>query len=87
MLGWRSSLLLRVTEKQGWAQGRGTPKAPSAATKLDPEKSDTGAPTRVAQQPHAFHSGTAGIKEVTLVHWSIAQYLPMSRRVMGLVAT
>lgn len=67
MLGWRSSLLLGVTKKQGWAKGRGRPKAQSAPTKLDPGKSDTGASTIVAQQPLAFYNETGGIKEVILL--------------------
>ena len=49
MLGWRSSLLLILTKKQGWAKGRGRPKAQSAPTKLDPGKSDTRASTKGAQ--------------------------------------
>lgn len=67
MLGWRSSLLLRVTKKQGWAKGRRRPKAQSPPTKLDPRKSDTGASAIVTQQPLAFYDETAGIKEVILV--------------------
>lgn len=88
MLGWRSSLLLRVTKKQRLAKGRGRPKAQSAPTKLDPGKSDTGATTRVTRQPlaWAFYNETAGLKEAILVNWSIAQYLPMDRRVTGLEA-
>lgn len=88
MLGWRSSLLLRVTKKQRLAKGRGRPKAQSAPTKLDPGKSDTGATTRVTRQPlaWAFYNETAGLKEAILVNWSNDQYLPMDRRVTGLEA-
>lgn len=87
MLGWRSSLLLIVTKKQGWAKGRGRQKAPSAPTRLDVGKSDTGACSRVAQQPLAFSRETAGITEGSLVAWSISQALTKDRRVMGEVAT
>lgn len=86
LLGWRSSLLLIATKKQGWAKGRGRPKAQSAPTKLDPGALDTEASTRVTQQPLAVHSETAGIKEVILADWSIAQCLPMDRRVMVLAS-
>ena len=79
--------MLILTKKQGWAKGRGRPKAQSAPTKLDPGKSDTRASTTGAQQPLAFYKETAGIKGVILVDWSITQYLPVDRRVMGLVAT
>lgn len=84
MPGCRSSLLLIVTKKQGWAKGRGRPKAQSAPTKLDLGKSDAGASTRVAQQTLAVYNETAGIKEVFLVDWSIAQYLPMDRKSHGI---
>lgn len=86
MLGWRSSLLLIATRKQGWAKGRGRPKAQRAPTKLDPGESDTEASTRVAQQPLAVHNETAGIKEVILVGWNIARYLPMDGRGMVLAS-
>ena len=87
MLRWRSSLLLIVNKKQGWAKGRGRPKAQSAPTKLDPGKSDTGASARGTRQLLAFYNETAGIKEVILMDWSISQYLPMDKRVMGLAVT
>lgn len=81
--GVEKLIIAHTNQETGLGKGWGRPKAP---TKLDPGKSDTRASTKGAQQPLAFYKETAGIKGVILVDWSITQYLPVDRRVMGLVA-